>query len=116
VITIDIGIDGNGCLSRLSSEGHSIVTGKETSPVCAAVSVILRTAGRCLSLNREIRIDGIAPKEGILRLVVNSIGENATEWLRGITDYIVLGLTDIEKEFPHQICVMVTNAERIDSD
>ena len=46
-----------------------------------------------------------------MRLVVTPGASTEIGWLRGVTDYLVRGMTDLQDEFPKEIAVRVEMTE-----
>ncbi len=46
-----------------------------------------------------------------MRLVVTPGAPAETGWLRGVTDYLVRGMTDLQTEFPKEIALRVEMTE-----
>ena len=77
---------------------------------CAAATVLLRTAGRVFA-EHGVPHHGGAGTPGEMRLVVTPGAPAETGWLRGVTDYLVRGMTDLQTEFPKEIALRVEMTE-----
>jgi len=77
---------------------------------CAAATALLRTAGRVMA-QHGVPHRGGAGTPGEMRLVVDPVASAETGWLRGVTDYLVRGMTDLQGEFPGEIAVRVEMTE-----
>lgn len=44
-------------------------------------------------------------------MVLRQDGEGNGEWLRGVTDFLVRGMSDLQTEFPDQIALRVEMTE-----
>lgn len=75
---------------------------------CAAATELLRTAARLLSTVDGLEVEGGADAPGEMRLKISSRGKASPEWLRGVTDFLLQGLRDLEAEFPREIAVRIT--------
>ena len=99
----------DGLLRRFEAEGHAGMTAAGRNIACAAVSVLLRTAGR-VCVQRGLAVEGGAGKPGEMRLVV-SPGSDSSGWLRGVTDFLLRGVTDLKDEFPKEVVLRVEMTE-----
>jgi hypothetical protein len=55
--------------------------------------------------------EGGAGAPGEMKLVVTPGGSSEIGWLRGVTDYLVRGMTDLQAEFPKEIALRVEMTE-----
>lgn len=44
-------------------------------------------------------------------MVLGDRGQTDDEWLRGVTDFLLRGMSDLEREFPQQIALQVQTTE-----
>ncbi len=93
----------SGVFEEITAHGHAADRNTGANIPCAAVSALLRTAARLLELEEGVSIDGTAEKPGEFRLQLTSINDDKLEWLRGVTDYLIIGLKTIEQDFPDEI-------------
>ena len=112
MVKIAVVLDGNGCLSRMNLSGHAGYALKGADPACAAVTLLARTTARLVSSRTGWTVDGAALKPGNLSLVIIQRPGDTDEWLRGVTDTLMLALADINEEFPGAISVSL---EEIDN-
>jgi len=104
LIDIRITIDNDGNLSVLKAEGHSMLAEKGSNIVCAAVSAQLRSVVRVLETGREVDARVSADEAGFLELIVKpETGSNS--WLTGVTDVLLAGLLETERDFPDECSV-----------
>jgi len=103
VIKIVLTFGDSGLLRTLTSQGHANRTTDLPSEACAAVSVLLRTVARLFSHSDGIEAVGSADKPGFLELEVLEIAEQHHEWFRGVVDMLMLGLSDLQEEYPDSI-------------
>lgn len=97
-------------LKRVEVFGHASNT-SENSVICAAVSCLSRTVGEIAS-----RLNGVsscfeAPKHGELLLTVNSIDESVHERFCGITDFFIIGIIGVVRDYPESIKLKINNKE-----
>ncbi len=100
MIRIVLTFGDSGLLQALTSQGHAKRTSSLPSEVCAAVSVLLRTAARLFSHTDGLKVSGRAEKEGHLEILVKEVSPRRREWFMGAVDLLMLGLRDLEEEYP----------------
>lgn len=108
-----MGLDFEGALRSLDSRGHA-GTGRNSGPgsniVCAAATVLVRTAARLLAEDPSNRVRGDASEPGVLRCEIDPVISLSPEkklWLRGVADFLVSGLRDLEKEYPAEVVLKI---------
>jgi uncharacterized protein YsxB (DUF464 family) len=99
------------CLTQMTVSGHAPVKERAVSVACAAVSAIVRTAGRLIEMRHDIVSGGEAEEAGTLDLVIRERQDSAAEWLRGVTDFLVVGLKGVERDYPEECEVVVQTQE-----
>jgi uncharacterized protein YsxB (DUF464 family) len=111
MIRADLRLDPKGIIKHIEVKGH----GAEIP--CTAVSILLRTLGRTLETARD-RLDiSIKPeREGWITLTLNKYPEHVTDWLAGITGFVILGLRDIAEEYPECTSVNISTVQNIKGD
>ena len=109
VLHVRLELSKDGLLKRFDAQGHAgDDLGKNVA--CAAATVLLRTAGReCAA--RGIVARGNAARPGEMAMVLKDRGEDRGEWLRGVTDFLVRGMSDLEREFPDRVVLCVETTE-----
>ena len=100
MIRLSVRLRADGCLAGFAASGHAGAGPKGGDPVCAAVTVLLRTAARVLAGQPDLRAEGESPAEGEMRLELAPPPEARREWVRGVTAVLVTGLADLDREFP----------------
>jgi uncharacterized protein YsxB (DUF464 family) len=103
VIRIVLTFGDSGLLETLTSQGHANRTNGTPSEACAGVSVLLRTASRLLSHTDGLEAVGRAEEPGHLELRVTDVAERRREWFTGVVEMVMLGLRDLESEYPDSI-------------
>ena len=103
MIRVSVRLDGEGCLSRLDADGHALRQGKEFSPVCAAVTVLLRTAASLFEAEAELKSRISLPDEGRISMEIGEIPAALSGRFRGITDFLVFGLLQISRDAPEEL-------------
>jgi len=94
----------------VSVEGHAVRGDSGNSVPCAAVSALTGSAARLISSNDGICCSGGADAPGKMVLNIEKVEERCIEWLQGITDFLVIGLKEVEREYPTE-CSVVMNIQ-----
>jgi uncharacterized protein YsxB (DUF464 family) len=79
--------------------------------VCAAVTVLFRTAARALQLHSELDVHGNASESGKMEVQIASVPARRREWLGGITDFLMRGIEDLREENPKAIHLVIEGDE-----
>jgi uncharacterized protein YsxB (DUF464 family) len=107
-VRVLLALSPEGLLSRFVAEGHAGTTARGANIACAGVTTLLRTAGR-LCAARGILAAGAAGEPGEMSLTVAPGADG--EWLRGVTDFLLQGVRDLQREFPREIALRVETTE-----
>jgi uncharacterized protein YsxB (DUF464 family) len=110
MIEIDAAFDEAGLLSSCTVRGHAGQGPKGGDIVCAAVSVLTRTALRVLSTQEGVSLRGGAPGRGVFRIETNAAGEGRA-FLFAAGTFLVEGLRSVSDEYP-EYCTMNIRRER----
>jgi uncharacterized protein len=100
MITAAAVVDARLCLVKLDVDGHAGFAESGSDIVCSAVSVLVRTAGRILLSQLQEHCEYEFDGEGSFRLIVLKTTEGKRDWMRGITEFLLNGLSDLEKDYP----------------
>jgi uncharacterized protein YsxB (DUF464 family) len=114
MITARAAIDRHSCLVDLDVNGHAGYGEKGYDIVCSAVTVLSRTAGRILisQFNKNCTFE--SAERGSFKLKLGKIDEGKREWTEGVTEFLLNGLSDLEKEYPACIKLeIISNEEMI---
>jgi len=111
LIGIDIVIDDTGILRSCNAAGHAGAGKTGTDIVCAAVSVLIRTAVCVLSGKKGISIRSAAPKPGHVRLETEYTAEGR-DFLSAAGEFLIAGLRSVAEEFPDNCKVTIVNERR----
>jgi uncharacterized protein YsxB (DUF464 family) len=105
VIKIEAVLDENGILRGCTASGHA-GTGQAGDIVCAAVSVLMRTALRALSDREGITIRCDAPDPGFLKLEADytQVGK---DFLFAAGVFLTEGLESVAGEYPQQCTLTI---------
>jgi uncharacterized protein YsxB (DUF464 family) len=96
-----------GLLRSCQISGHAGAGPKGGDIVCAAVSVLARTAFKVLSERKDLRILGGNPERGEFWLEVSSPGTETKDFLAGVGTFLEEGLLSVSKEYPDFCMVSV---------
>lgn len=92
-----------GRLFQVKAEGHAESGRKGSSIVCAAVTVLLRTAARTIGGRTGIASTAGAAGPGDLGFRVDRCEAESEPWLSGVTDFLLQGLRDVAAEYPDEV-------------
>jgi uncharacterized protein YsxB (DUF464 family) len=104
MIKIDAAFDDEGLLRSCSVKGHAGSGPRGADIVCAAVSVLARTALRTLSGREGITVRGAAPERGVFKLETAAAGEGKL-FLFAAGAFLMEGLASVSEEYP-DCCVI----------
>jgi uncharacterized protein YsxB (DUF464 family) len=104
MIEIEAVLDESGVLRACKTTGHAGAGPTGTDIVCAAVSVLLRTAVRALSGREGITVRCDAPKPGFLFLEADYTAEGK-DFLFAAGVFLIEGLASVVEEYP-QYCTL----------
>jgi uncharacterized protein YsxB (DUF464 family) len=99
MVCVKAAVDRRGLLRACRVEGHAGAGTKGGDPVCAVVSVLVRTALRTLSGRKGIAVRGGAPERGFLWMEVDCT-EEGREFLAAAGAFLIEGLVSVSEDFP----------------
>jgi len=109
VIGVSVLLDAtHSTLREVEIEGHSGKAGE--SLVCAAVSALVRSTARTVEAYGRFDVQGRAATEGELDFSVyetENIRSGDYIWLMGVTDTLLTGIRDIERDYPKECSLEV---------
>jgi len=108
VIEIEAVIDDDGVLRACKASGHAKAGKPGNDIVCAAVSVLMRTAFSTLSDKKGIFFRGGAPEKGQLWLETDYNAEGR-EFLFCVGEFLINGLKSVAQEYPQNCKVAIKN-------
>jgi uncharacterized protein YsxB (DUF464 family) len=111
VIQVEIVVDHRGALQGFSVSGHAGSGPRGEDLVCAAVSVLFRTAARILQLQPDVEVQGRLEKNGMMELQIEEVSAERRQWLVGLSDFLIRGVRDLQEENPKAISVRVSEGE-----
>jgi len=110
MIEINAVLEDDGTLRECKAEGHAGAGKAGYDIVCAAVSVLMRTALNVLSERKGITIRGGAPERGQLWLEADYEAEGK-DFLFAAGVFLIDGLKSVAQEFPKN-CKLVIKSWR----
>lgn len=111
MVSVDLVLDSADLLKSCQVSGHAGAGPRNGDVVCAAVSVLSRTALKTLSHIDGVFAYGKAPKRGELFMEIRYT-EACKGQVAGITAFLLDGFTSIEEEFPEHCCVRIQRERR----
>ena len=108
MINIEVIKDGDGILVSCKASGHAGAGKAGADIVCAAVSVLMRTACSTLSNRKGITISGGAPEKGQLWLEVD-YNADGKDFLFAAGEFLIEGLKSVAQEFPQNCKLIIKN-------
>ena len=103
---VEIVLDQEGLLRSCRVQGHAGAGKKGSDIVCAAVSVLTRTAVRVLSDREGIKVRGNIPGRGNF-LMEADYTEEGREFLATAGAFLYEGLLSVAEEFPENCTVNI---------
>jgi len=104
MIEITALLDKNGIVRSCKASGHAGAGKTGNDIVCAAVSVLMRTAVNVLSGKKGITIHNDAPEKGQLYMEVDYEAEGK-DFLFAAGVFLIEGLKSVAQEFPKN-CIL----------
>ncbi len=105
MIRVVVSLDAGECIRSVVVSGHASGEHVGSNLVCASVSALSKTLGLVLDVHPQLDTLGEARREGEMELHVRSAPPVLRPWLRGVTDFYVVGLRDLARQFPHAVGV-----------
>ncbi|MDR2701736.1 MAG: ribosomal-processing cysteine protease Prp [Spirochaetaceae bacterium] len=111
MISITVVLDDSGLLKNCDVRGHAGAGTQGLDIVCAAVSVLTRTALATLSGREGLTVQGEASRRGVFTLKTQALNETGWAYLYAVGNFLIEGLKSVAKEYP-QNCTMKITKER----
>ena len=111
MIDVTLWLDKSGSLYGIDASGHSGSADKGKDLICGAASALLRTVSRVLEIEPSVELVGSVEEQGELHLRLKLLEESKREWLGGVSSFTVLGLKDLEAEFPTFCRIQLVNKD-----
>ncbi len=109
MINVTLWLDNSGCLYGIDASGHSGSAARGADIICSAASVLLRTVSRILEIEPSVELVGSTEEQGELHLRLKLLEESKREWLGGVSSFALLGLKDLEAEYPSFCRIQLVN-------
>jgi uncharacterized protein len=106
VIRARLSLDADGAIAGFSASGHADKAARGTDIVCAAFTVLARTAYRSLEALPGIGLRGEAERPGVLDFSVPTPARDKGRAV-GIADFLATGLADLAREYPDAVAVSI---------
>lgn len=104
--------DEDGVLRRFEAQGHSGYGLRGANIVCAAFTVLARTAYSALAALPGALADGRARSPGSLDFAIEFLPKDSRERAIGISCFLAEGLAGLEREFPTELDLKVERLRR----
>ena len=98
-------VDRHGQFRSVTARGHAGLGAPGADPVCAAVTVLIRTAARVLAEDDRLIVNGRADRSGELSFSVRRSGIRGHRKLQSVSEFLRRGLEDVKAEYPHSLDV-----------
>jgi uncharacterized protein YsxB (DUF464 family) len=99
MIEIDATLDEAGLLRSCEVRGHALAGPRGGDVVCAAVSVLVRTAWKVLSGRAGITVRGGAPERGMFWMETEYTGEGR-DFLFAVGTFLKEGFESVSADYP----------------
>jgi uncharacterized protein YsxB (DUF464 family) len=106
MIGIDAAFDEAGLLRFCEVRGHAMAGPAGYDLVCAAVSILTRTAFRVLSGREGISLRGGAPERGVFRMETG-YQEAEREFLAACGAFLMDGLASVAEMYPEHVTLTI---------
>ena len=113
MISAVVTLDSSSLLRALSVTGHAEAGPQGRDVVCAAVSVLTRTAASVLSARPYITAVVSAPARGELYLDIDCKREGEP-YLSAVQDFLLEGLRSVAAEYPACLNVVFKRSARME--
>ena len=112
MITIAVVLEESGLLKSCNIQGHAGAGKRGTDIVCAAVSVLARTALAVLGEKDGIIVRGSAPRRGELSLEAEALSAEGKDFLDTAGTFLIKGLSSVAQEYPQYCSLTITKLRR----
>ncbi len=100
MIVVAVVFDGDGIIECVSVSGHALGLEKGGNIVCAAVTVLVRTAARVLEALPGVQVSGGPGERGEFELCIDGVDKRKAGYVKAVGDYLLRGIKDLRDEFP----------------
>ena len=112
MITIAVVLDELELLKSCDVRGHGGAGKRGNDIVCAAVSVLVRTAQSILSSREGIAARSEAGRRGEFSLETEALNKAGQDFLAAAGAFLVEGLASVAGEFPENCSISITKERR----
>jgi uncharacterized protein YsxB (DUF464 family) len=112
MVRISVILDKTGLLSRCEVHGHAEAGPKGGDIVCAAVSVLTRTALTVLSARKDIKVRGEAPERGVFLLEAEAPDGPGRDFLAAAGIFLLEGLDSVAREYPKNCLLQIRRNDK----
>ncbi len=103
MIAAKVVLDAEGRIVRFEASGHAGQARAGSDIVCAAFTVLARSAYEALAALPGVEIAGEAPEPGTLRFAVRRNDPAQAGKAAGIADFLLAGISGLEREYPGRV-------------
>lgn len=103
MISVEIGLNGKGLIKSLQMKGHAGIGFRGSDPVCGAVSSLVSTYNHLISSVSDIEAESRWEERGEITIVNIGWSSELDSWYKGISDFFIQGILDIEKDSPQAV-------------
>ncbi len=90
----------DGVLKSVEALGHAGTAPAGSNVACAALTVLVRTAYETIAGYAGVSVHGKASMPGQLGFEVGPYPPAVVDRLKGVGDYLLVGISSVEREFP----------------
>jgi uncharacterized protein YsxB (DUF464 family) len=112
VITISAVLDPSGLLKSCDVRGHAGAGKRGNDLVCAAVSVLTRTALSTLSEAAGLSVKAQAPERGVFKLEAGAENAEGRIFLKAAGAFLLGGLQSVAREYPENCTIEIITERR----
>jgi len=100
-------------LTYLKVSGHASKDRNNTI-ICSAVSCLTRTVCEITTRLKGVSSKCSAPNPGDVLLTIERVNENIKDRFCGITDYLLIGIIGVVRDYPDSVTLKINNKEWYD--
>ena len=100
MIVVTVVIGDKEIIERVSVSGHAFGLEKGGNIVCAAVTILLRTAARLLENISGVEVSGGPAERGEYELRIGHVDISRRCYVKTVGEFLLQGIKDLGTEFP----------------
>ena len=108
MITANAVVDAGRCLVELDVNGHAEFNKTGEDIICSAVSILTRTTGRMVLSQLHEYCESSSDEKGTFRVKIRKIPDGKRDWMKGVTEFLLNGLSDLNEDYPAYIKLEIT--------